>query len=110
MLDKTLFVRLFFFLQKNAVRNKQPNLAPNPLNDFSWISSIGNTSNLKDIFGKVDKLGDLWTTGKADASLIRYITGLSKVSRQGKIFNIVPKKHTQHQDILIKKHLNLQLS
>ena len=30
--------------------------------------------------------------GTADASLIRYIPGLSNVSRQEKIFNIVPKK------------------
>ena len=64
----------------------------NPLNDVSANSSIDNTSNLKDVFGKVDKLGDLWDRGQADASLIRYIPGLSNVSRQGKIFNIVPKK------------------
>ena len=64
----------------------------NPLNDVSVVSSIDNTSNLKDVFGKVDKLGNLWDRGQADASLIRYILGLSNVSRQGKIFNIVPKK------------------
>ena len=28
----------------------------NPLNDVSAVSSIENTSNLKDVFGKVDKL------------------------------------------------------
>ena len=44
------------------------------------------------MFGKVDKLGDLWDMGQADASLITYITGLSNVSRQGEIFNIAPKK------------------
>ena len=82
----------------------------NPLNNVSAVSSIDNTSNLKDVFGKVDKLGDLWDKGTVDASLIRYILGLSNVSRQGKIFNIVPKKHTQHQHIAIKKHSNLQLS
>ena len=49
-------------------------------------------SNLKNVFGKVDKLGDLWDRGQADASLIRYIRGLSNISRQGKIFNIAPKK------------------
>ena len=31
----------------------------NPLNNVSAVSSIDNTSNLKDLFGKVDKLGDL---------------------------------------------------
>ena len=64
----------------------------NPLNNISVVSSIDNTSNLKDVFGKVDKLRDLWDKGTADASLIWYIPGLRNVSRQGKIFNIVPKK------------------
>ena len=64
----------------------------NPLNKVSVVLSIDNTSNLKDVLGKVDKLGNLRDRGQADASLIRYILGLSNVSRQGKIFNIVPKK------------------
>ena len=64
----------------------------NPLNDVSAVLSIDNTSNLKKVFEKVDKLGDLWDRRQADASLIRYIPGLSNVLRQGKIFNIVSKK------------------
>ena len=44
------------------------------------------------MFGKVDKLGDLWDREQADVSLIRYIPGLSNVLRQRKIFNIVSKK------------------
>ena len=62
----------------------------NLLNNVSAVSSLDNTSNLKDVFGKVDKLGDLCDKGQADASLIRYIPGLSNVLRQRKIFNIVP--------------------
>ena len=61
----------------------------NLLNDISVVSSIDNTSNLKNVFGKVDKLGDLRDRGQADASLIRYIPCLSNVLRQGQIFNIV---------------------
>ena len=82
----------------------------NLLNDVSVVSSIDNLSNLKDVFEKVDKLRDLWDKETADASLIRYIPGLSNVLRQGKIFNIVPKKRTQHQHTPIKKHFSLQLS
>ena len=52
-----------------------------PLNDVSVVLSIDNTLNLKDVYGKVDKLGDLWDRGQADANLIRYIPGLSNVSR-----------------------------
>ena len=44
------------------------------------------------MFGYVYKLGDQWDRGQTDESLIRYILGLSNVSRQGKIFNTVPKK------------------
>ena len=46
----------------------------------------------QDVFGKIDKLGDLWDRGKADASLIRYLPVGSNVWRQGNIFNIVPKR------------------
>ena len=52
-----------------------------PLNNVSVVSSIDNTSNLKDVFGKVDKLGDLWDKGTVNANLIRYIPGLSNVLR-----------------------------
>ena len=79
-------------MQREISNKIQSGKTLNSLNDVSAVSSIDNTSNLKDVFGKVDKLGDLWEKGTADASLIRYIPGLSNVSRQGKIFNIVLKK------------------
>ena len=78
---------------QGEIRNKiQLGKTLNLLNDVSAVSSIDNTPKLKDVFGNVDKLGDLWDRGQADARLIRYVLGLSNVSRQGKIFNIVPKK------------------
>ena len=55
-----------------------------PLNDVSVIPAIDDTSNLKDVFGKTDKLRHLWDRGKADGSLIRYLSGGSKVSKQKK--------------------------
>ena len=64
----------------------------NPLNDISEDLSIDNVSNLKDVFGNAEKLEDLWEIETADAALTRYIPVLSNVWRQGKIFNIVPKK------------------
>ena len=84
---------LFSVKIKREISNKsQLGETLNLLNNVLAASSIDNPSNLKDVFGKVDKLGDLWEKGTADASLIRYIPGLSNVSRQGKIFNIVLKK------------------
>ena len=81
----------------------------NPLNYVSAVSSIDNTFSLKDVFGKVDKIGDSWDKGTADASLIRYIPVLSNVLSQGKIFNILPKK-VYPTSTPMKKHLSLRLS
>ena len=83
----------FFKKMQREISNKiQLGETLNLLNNVSAVSSIDNTSNLKDVFGKVDKLGDLCDKGQADASLIRYIPGLSNVLRQRKIFKIVPKR------------------
>ena len=53
----------------------------NPLKDVSNVPSIDNVANLRDVFRKVDKLGALWDYGEVDASLARYIPGLTYVSR-----------------------------
>ena len=110
---RTLYNRLIVQISisiNNLLDKIQLGETLNPLNDVSAVSSIGNTSNLKDVFGKVDKLGDLWDKGQADASLIRCIPGLSNVSRQGKIFNIAPKKAYATSTYTDKKHWSLQLS
>ena len=82
----------------------------NRLNDVSAVPAVENVANLKGVFGKIDKLGDLWEKEKADLSLIRYLPDCSEVSRQGKIFNIIPKKAYASPNYTDKKHLNLQLS
>ena len=69
MLDETLFVLSLF--NKNTERKKQQNQLSetiNPLNNVWAVFPIDNTSNLKDVFGKVDKLGDLWDKGTADST------------------------------------------
>ena len=62
------------------------------------------------MFRKVDKLGEVCDRGQDDASLIRYITGVSNVSRQGEIFNIVPNIAYAIATYVDKKHLSLLLS
>ena len=64
----------------------------NPLNDVSAVLSIDNQANVKDLLSKVDKLGELWDEGKADESLVRYLPGLTIVSRQGKLYNIIGRR------------------
>ena len=60
---------LFLIKIQREISNKiQLGETLNPLNDVSAVSSIDNTSNLKDVFRKVDKLGDLWDKGTTDAS------------------------------------------
>ena len=84
---------MLLFFKKNAERSKQQSsVGWNPEFFKQNFSGFINTSDVKDVFGYVYKLGDQWDRGQTDASLIRYILGLSNVSRQGKIFNTVPKK------------------
>ena len=68
-------------MQREISKKDQLVRTLNPLNNVSVIWAIDNTSNLKDVFGKVDKLGDLWERGQVDASLIRYIPRLTNVLR-----------------------------
>ena len=65
-LDKTLFVLFFFKKMQREISNMiQLGETLNPLSDVS-VSSIDHMSNLKDVFGKVDKLGDLWDGGQSE--------------------------------------------
>ena len=47
----------------------------NPLKDLPKVPSIENTSDLKNVFRKVNKLGNLWEDGKVDYSLISTTLG-----------------------------------
>ena len=64
----------------------------NPLNDVVKTSSVGNSSDLQDVFTKVYKLKKLWDDGTIDFDLIRYLPGMAKILRQGQIYNALPKK------------------
>ena len=81
----------------------------NPLKDLPKVPAIDNTSDLKDVFRKVDKLGNLWEDGKMDHSLIRYLPGLATVSRQGQIYNIIPIKAYASSNYTDKKLLEFNL-
>ena len=88
MLNKVNVVFLFYFVRYVNIQREISNKIQfgeniNLLTDISNVPSIDNVVNLKDVFGKVDKLGVLWNKGETDASLVRYISSLSDVSRQG---------------------------
>ena len=93
LLDKTICVCYFFKKMQTEIGNKiHLGDTLNPLNDVSAVPTIDNTSILRDVLGKIDKLEDLLDRGNADTILIRYFSGSSEVLKQEKIFNIVPKK------------------
>ena len=66
--------------------------ALNLLKNVAKVSSVDNTSDLKDVFTKGDKLKKLWDDGSMDYDLIRYLPGMAKISRQGKIYNAHPQR------------------
>ena len=76
----------------------------NPSKDLPKVSSIKNTSDLKEIFRKVDKLGNSWEDGKVDYNLIRYLPSLANVSRQGQIYSIILKKAYGSGNYMDKKN------
>ena len=66
-----LYCVIFSKIQREISNKIQLGETLNPLNNVSGDLSIDNIFNLKDVFGKVDKLEDLWEIGTADESLIR---------------------------------------
>ena len=82
---------MYHILQREISNKIQLGGNLNPLKDLPKVPTIDNTSDLKDVFRKVEKLSNLWKDGKVDYSLIRYLPGLANVSRQGQIYGIVPK-------------------
>ena len=78
-----------------------------PLKDLPKVPTIDNTSDLKDVFRKVNKLCNLQEGSKMDYNLIRHLPGLATVFRQRQIYNIIPKKLMPCLATQTKKRLNL---
>ena len=64
----------------------------NPLKNIVKVSSIDNTSDLQDVFTKIDKLQKLWDDDSMGYGLIRYLPGMTKISRQGQIYSMDPQR------------------
>ena len=69
----------------------------NPLSDVVKVLSVDNLSDLQDAFTKIDKLKKLWDDGTMDFDLISYLLGVAKISREGQIYNTLPKSFTLHE-------------
>ena len=95
---------------QREISNKVPlgeNL--NPLKNLPKSPTVDNKSDLKDVFRKVNKLGNIWEDSKMDYNLIRYLPGLATVSRQGEIYNITPKRAYALSNYTDKKSLEFNL-
>ena len=57
----------------------------NPLEDALGVGSIDFSADIDNLITKLDKLTDLYDSGKIDADVLRYIPGMSKISYQGQI-------------------------
>ena len=78
---------------QSKINNKvQFGQALNPLNDVAKILIVDNSSDLKDVSTKMDRLKKLWDDGFMDFELIRYLPGMEKISRQGQIFSVLPQR------------------
>ena len=64
----------------------------NPALDYSDVPAVDDESNLESMYGKIDKIGEFWKSGKADESLVRYIPNILPVTRQNQLAGTNPRK------------------
>ena len=83
----------FFLLKMQSKFNNDVHLGQsiNPLNDVVKFSGVDSSYDLRDPFRKINNL-KLWVDGTADFDLIRYLSDVAKISRQGQIYNAFSKK------------------
>ena len=79
------------------------------LNDVVKVLSVDNASDLKDVFTKIDKLGKLLKDASIGSDLIRYLSGMTKISMKVQIYNALLKKAYVSQIMLINKRSSLML-
>ena len=64
----------------------------NLLNEVVNVLSVDNSFDLQDVFAKIDKFEKIWDDRTMDFDLIRYLSGMAKISRQNQIYNALLKK------------------
>ena len=64
----------------------------NPIEDATGVDAVDFSADIDNLIGKLDKLTDLYDTGKVDADMLRYIPGMSKIICQGQLDHIETKK------------------
>ena len=62
------------------------------MTDYGGVPSVDDEANLESLYGKIDKIGGFWKSGKAGKSLARYIPNILPVTRQNQIAGSIPRK------------------
>ena len=64
----------------------------NPLEDATGVDAVDFSADIDNLLTKLDKLTDLYDSGRIDADLLRHIPGMSKIMYQGQIDWIETKR------------------
>ena len=64
----------------------------NPLEDATGVDAVDFSADIDNLLTKLDKLTDLYDSGKIDSDLLRYIPEMSKIMYQGQIDWIETKR------------------
>ena len=71
----------------------------NPLDDATGVDTVDFSADIDNLLTKLDKLTDLYDSGKVDADILRYTPGISKIMYQGQIDWIKTKKNICQLDL-----------
>ena len=82
----------------------------NPIEDAAGVDTVDFSAVIDNLIGKLDKLTDLYDTGKVDADMLRYIPGMSKIMYQGQLDHIETKKCYAESTYTNKEMIELQLN
>ena len=64
----------------------------NPLEDATGVDAVDFSADIDNLLTKLDKLTDLYESGRIEADLLRYIPGMSKIMYQRQIDWIETKR------------------
>ena len=69
-----------------------PSASLNPLNGSMGVSAIDYSADFDNLFKKIEKIKNIFETGRANGNLVRYIPGLAKPIYQGQIDSTIEKR------------------
>ena len=55
----------------------------NPLENATGVDAVDFSADIDNLLTKIDKITDLYDTGRVDADLLRDIPGMAKIMYQG---------------------------